>query len=75
MPLIEKYRNIDIIRNKPDSFGLDIIIPHYNNADGLRTTLASIDDKLATVTVVDDCSTKIDEYEKIKQEFPNVHFL
>ena len=37
-PLIEKYRNCEIQRNVPDTFGLDIIIPHYNNAEGLRLT-------------------------------------
>ena len=75
LPLIAKYRNIEIKRNIPDSFGLDVIIPHYNNAEGLRLTLSTLNSKIATITVVDDCSTKRDEYEQVKQEFPNVNFI
>jgi hypothetical protein len=56
-PLVEKYRNIEIVRNKSDDYSLDIIIPHYNNVSGLYNTLTSIDYKAANVTVVDDCST------------------
>ena len=75
LPLIQKYRDIEIVRNQKDSFGLDIIIPHYNNTDGLRKTLESIDDQLVTVTVVDDCSTNAPGYEALKKDFPNVNFI
>ena len=76
LPLIAKYRNIkEIKRNVPDSFGLDVIIPHYNNAEGLRKTLSSLDPEIATITVVDDCSTKKEEYEQVKKEFPKVNFV
>lgn len=74
-PLIEKYRNIEIKRNQPDDFSLDIIIPHYNNVKGLRDTLSSINHNLVTVTVVDDCSTKREGFEKLKEDFPSVNFL
>ena len=75
LPLIAKYRDIEIKRNVPDSFGLDVIIPHYNNAEGLRLTLSSLDTDVATITVVDDYSTKREEYEQVKKEFPNVNFV
>jgi len=75
LPLIKKYQEMEIKHNLPDSFGLDIIIPHYNNAAGLRDTLNSIDFNITTVTVVDDCSTKQDEYELVKKDFPQVNFL
>jgi len=54
---------------------LDIIIPHYNNVKGLRDTLNSVNYGVATITVIDDCSTKKDGYEKLKKDFPNVNFL
>jgi len=41
----------------------------------LRTTLQSIDYGLATITVIDDCSTQIQEYEALKKEFSQVNFL
>ena len=75
LPLIEKYRNIEIHRNQPDDFSLDIIIPHYNNINGLRNTLSSIDFSAAKVTVVDDCSTKTDGFEQLKKDFSMVNFL
>jgi len=74
-PLVKKYRDCDIIRNINDNFNLDIIIPHYNNASGLRATLESIIPDMITVTVVDDCSTEQEEYEKVKKDFPWVNFL
>lgn len=74
-PLIQKYRDIEIIRNKPDDFSLDIIIPHYNNVNGLRDTLNSIEISVAQVTVVDDCSTKREGFEQLKADFPTVNFL
>ena len=75
MPLVRKYRDITIERNKPDDYSLDLIIPHYNNVDGLRYTLNSIDYNVVTVTVVDDCSTKRDGLEQLQQDFPQVTFL
>ena len=75
LPLVEKYRNIEITRNLPDNFSLDIIIPYYNNISGLRDTLNSINYGAATITVIDDCSTKREGYEEIKKDFPNVNFL
>lgn len=75
LPLIQKYRDIKVERNKPDNFDLDIIIPHYNNIVGLRETLKSMDYGLATITVVDDCSTKLDGFEQLKKDFPRVNFL
>ena len=75
LPLIQKYRDIKIERNQPDNFDLDIIIPHYNNVVGLRETLKSMDYGLATITVVDDCSTKIEGFEQLKKDFPRVNFL
>ena len=74
-PLVKKYRDIKIVRNKPDDFSLDIIIPHYNNVKGLRDTLSSIELSAAKVTVIDDCSTKKDGYDELKKDFPTVNFL
>ena len=74
-PLVQKYRNIEIVRNKPDNFSLDIIIPHYNNVIGLQKTLESIYIDQVNITVVDDYSTKIEGYEELKQKFPKVNFL
>lgn len=75
LPLIQKYREIEIKRNQPDNFSLDIIIPHYNNVAGLRDTLNSVNYGIATITVIDDCSTKKDGYEELKKDFPMVNFL
>ena len=39
---------------------LDIIIPVYNNPEGLRNTLNSINQEIyndITITIVDDCSS------------------
>ena len=54
---------------------LDIIIPAYNDIEGLRRTLKSItfpELNWIHITVVDDCSTE--DYTPIKIEFPNVQF-
>ena len=74
-PLVQKYRNIEIKRNQPDNFSLDIIIPHYNNIEGLRNTLHSINHDIVTVTVVDDCSTEKEKLDELKKVFPKVHFI
>jgi len=55
---------------------LDIIIPAYNDKDGLRRTLQSVaypelHDWL-NITVVDDCSQE--DYSDIIEEFSNVNF-
>lgn len=75
LPLVKKYRDLPIKRNCTDSFGLDIIIPHFNNAQGLEETLSSIGYGLGTITVVDDYSLMRDEYEEVKKKFPWVNFI
>ena len=35
---------------------IDLIIPYYNNIDGLKRTLSSIDYTVFRVTIIDDCS-------------------
>lgn len=74
-PLIKKYRDIEIVRNKPTPCNVDIIIPFYNNVKGLERTLKSINPELATITVVNDGSDKIDGYDLLKQTFSYVKFL
>ena len=74
-PLIKKHRDIEVVRNKPDIFDLDIIIPDYNDIEGLRNTLKSVDYGLANIIVIDDCSTEREGYEELKTEFPSVRFL
>ena len=76
LPLVNKYRNIEIKRNQPDNFNLDIIIPTYKNKKGLRKTLSSINWALLdfiTVTVVDDHSEE--DYSDILQDFPAVNLI
>lgn len=75
LPIFKKYRECEIVRNVPTNHGLDIIIPHYNNVSGLRNTLLSCYDCGARITVIDDCSTKRDGYEELKEEFPDVQYL
>ena len=77
IPIVNKYRNIEIQRNVQDSFDLDFIIPHYNNLDGLRNTINSTFYKNFPnlhVIVVDDCSTKCD-ITTLKREYPGVQFV
>ena len=74
--IVNKYRNMEIVRNMPDKEGLDIIIPFYNNITGLETTLKSVvfdDLPNIRVTVVDDYSQV--NYDDIKELFPTVQFL
>ena len=55
---------------------LDIIIPAYNDTEGLRRTLNSIyfnEFNWITITVVDDASQE--DYTEIKKEFPLAHFF
>lgn len=52
---------------------VDLIIPYYNNPDGLLTTLNSIEDDVFTITIIDDGSNiqpplsfKVDQYCRYK---------
>ena len=77
VPIVNKYRNIEIQRNIPDSSDIDFIIPHYNNVDGLRNTINSTCYKSFPnlhVIVVDDCSTNCD-ITKLEKEYPGVRFI
>lgn len=74
-PLVEKYRNCKIIKEPYQQHSLDIIIPHYNNIEGLRKTIESVYNDRITITVVDDCSTKLDGYAQLQNQFPKVQYL
>ena len=77
IPLVNKYRNIEIRRNIQDSHDLDFIIPHYNNINGLRNTIKSTFYQYFPnlhIIVVDDCSTNCDVH-KLEREFPRVKFI
>ena len=74
-PIVNKYRNIEITRNQ-SNYDLDIIIPHYNNINGLKTTLKSIyypSMQHIHITVVDDCSTV--DLSEVKNMFSKVNFI
>lgn len=75
-PLVEKYKNMNIIRNQTNNINLDIIIPYYNNIEGLEKTLESVvfpELSNIHITVVDDCSIK--SCDEIKEKYPTVNFL
>ena len=77
LPIIEKYRNIEVKRNIQDNHDIDFIIPHYNNINGLRRTLDSTYYKNFPhlhMIVVDDCSTNCD-ISILKKEYPGVQFI
>ena len=77
LPIMQKYRDIEIVRNISDSYDVDLIIPHYNNINGLETTLKSADFKEYSnfhITVVDDCSTNCD-ISVLKEKYPTVNFI
>ena len=77
LPIVEKYRNIEVQRNVQDSYDLDFIIPHYNNINGLRDTIDSTFYKYFPnlhVIVVDDCSTNCD-ISILEKEYPKVKFI
>ena len=77
LPLVQHYANMTISKiNQPDQFGLDIIIPTYNDKKGLIRTLKSIDSKSnkIRITVIDDCSSPSYQRE-IKKLFPKVNFF
>ena len=46
---------------------IDLIIPYYNNPDGLRRTLNSINKNIFYVTVVDDGSKYTPHIKEIDQ--------
>ena len=74
LPLIKKYKEGYI--SSYQNFGLDIIIPAYNNVKGLEETLTSVTFPQLdwiTISVIDDHSTV--SYDRLKQKFPNVKFL
>lgn len=52
---------------------LSVIIPHYNNPNGLSMLLQTIPyDESIQVIVVDDCSTReLDQYETLKEKYEN----
>lgn len=52
---------------------ISVIIPHYNNPNGLSILLQSIpDDERIQVVVVDDCSTReLEQYEILKKKYEN----
>ena len=56
---------------------LDIIVPAYNDIEGLERTLKSISfselSNQIKITVIDDYST--DDYTSVKEKFPEVQFL
>ena len=74
LPLVTKYKNGFISRTQ--DFGLDVIIPAYNDAIGLQRTLKSIyypELQWLSITVVNDCSSE--SYGYIEQLFPKVKFI
>ncbi len=80
LPLVKKYRDIPfekIIRNQNDEIKIDIIIPAYNDIEGLRRTLKSVypasQFSFFTVTVVNDASTE--DYSEVEKEYPKVKFV
>jgi len=77
LPLVLKYKNAPIKRNIPDNYNLDIIVPSYNDFEGLDRTLKSLyyeDLPQISITVIDDCSDNFDLNE-IKEAYPNINFI
>ena len=77
IPIVKKYRDIEIQRNLPDNYDLDFIIPHYNNLEGLKSTIDSTfyrNFPHLHVIVVDDCSTNCDIH-TIEHLYPGVKFV
>jgi glycosyltransferase involved in cell wall biosynthesis len=76
-PLVKKYKEIEVQYNQPDSYNLDIIIPSYNDKQGLIRTLNSLYDSTildwVSITIVDDCSNF--NYEEIIQQFPKINLI
>lgn len=71
LPEVQEYSDKFFVHDLP--FGLDIIIPSYNNEEGLHRTLDSIHypelSNWVHITIVDDCSTTID-YKSITKDYP-----
>lgn len=82
LPMVTEYANslwYHLVDNE-NSFGLDIIIPAYNDPEGLRRTLKSLyfSDEFEDIqiTVVDDCSSIGTQYlDKITDEFPDINVI
>ena len=83
-PLVQKYRDCEVVRNIPDTYGLDIIIPTYKNIKALDRTLNSVYNKEIfglcyqnlfpiQITVVDDCSGI--DYSELEAKYPLVQFI
>ena len=77
LPLVNKYRNLEIKRNIRESIGLDIIIPAYNNLAGLKVTLDSVyypelKEKIS-ITVVDDASQV--DYSDLLTNYPDINYI
>lgn len=77
LPLVDKYRKSEIIRNIEDNYSLDIIIPYYNDPEGIKNTLKSIYypsllSKI-TITIVDDASAI--PADPVKEKFPKVNII
>ena len=78
-PLVQLYNNIiNYDRNISNNYKLDIIIPYYNDFQGLQVTLHSIYfpqllNKI-NITIVDDCS-KISYKNDIKNKYPEINYI
>lgn len=77
LSLVQKYRNIEIVRNKVDNYNLDIVIPYYNDPIGLKNTLNSIYDESLlphiTITVVNDASKTTPD--NFKEDYPLINII
>ena len=77
-PIVNKYRSIDV---EPKTYNLEIIIPHYNNIEGLKHTLKSIYYTSLMpqlhITVVDDHSSEetMTQLMEIKEKFPLIDIV
>lgn len=78
LPLVKHYEGIQDIfyTNLMDNFGLSIIIPTYNNKEGLVRTLSSIEPiyNNIEIIIIDDCS-KPSYASEIISKFPYIHFI
>lgn len=74
---VQEYRDAEIIRNIPDNYNLDIVIPYYNDFEGLKHTLDSVYYeslfKQVTITVVSDASPI--SCEPLEEIYPGVNFI
>ena len=75
LPLITAYQSYQLNFNIQDIFNLDIIIPAYNDLEGLRNTLNSIPEREdIQITIVDDNSTAYtsEELFALTNDFPYI---